>query len=286
MTGDIIDFRVQPPFESFGSIFFFRDREVNPDPVTISPFAVGRRSAPSFDQFSMELFTTEMDHSGIKHAVIMGQHAAPEYGSVNNADIAKLVSDDQERFTGFAGIDANAPGAMEELESAIALGCRGISLVTGWSRKAYHEDAPVLEPILAVCAARGLPVMFTSSHYIGPDLSWAEPHYIQRVALAHPDLTVIVGHGNWPWTTAACALAMRCPNVYLMPEFYMYMPGMPGARDYIDAANGFLAHRFLYSSCYPTLSLEQALENFSALPISPKSRKLMLYENAARVLSL
>lgn len=284
MTGDIIDFRVQPPYGSFGSIHFFREREPEPDVVTATPFVLGRRPMPSFDDFSMELFSQEMDQSGIGHAVIMGQKAAAEYGSVDNADIARLVADYPGRFSGFAGIDASSPDAMDELEAAVAAGCCGISLVTGWSEEPHHEDAPILTPLLRACAERGLPVVFTSSHYIGPDMSWSEPHYLQRVALAHPDLTIIVGHASWPWTVAACALAMRCPNVYLMPEFYMYLPGMPGARDYIDAANGFLKHRFLYSSCYPSRSLEQALEEFGALGLSSAARKLMLHDNAARVL--
>lgn len=284
MTGDIIDFRVQPPYRSFGSIHFFRERESNPDPVTATPFVLGRKPMPSFDQFSVELFSEEMDRSGVGHAVVMGQSAAAEYGSVDNADIARLVAENPGRFTGFAGIDAASPDAMIELEAAIAAGCSGVSLLPGWSREPHHEDAPILTPLLRACAARGLPVVFTSSHYIGPDMSWSEPQYLQRVALAHPDLKVIVGHASWPWTTAACALAMRCSNVYLMPEFYLYLPGMPGARDYIDAANGFLAHRFLYSSCYPSRSLEQALEEFNELPLSSATRKLMLHDNAARVL--
>ncbi len=239
---------------------------------------------PSFDQFSVELFSEEMDRSGIGHAVVMGQKAADEYGSVDNTDIARLVAENPERFSGFAGIDAAFPDAMIELETAIAAGCNGVSLLPGWSKEPHHEDSPTLTPLLKECATRGLPVVFTSSHYIGPDMSWSEPQYLQRVAIAHPDLTIIVGHASWPWTTAACALAMRCQNVYLMPEFYLYLPGMPGARDYIDAANGFLSHRFLYSSCYPSRPLEQALEEFNALPLSPSVRKLMLHDNAARVL--
>jgi predicted TIM-barrel fold metal-dependent hydrolase len=42
----------------------------------------------------------------------------------------------------------------------------------------------------------------------------------------------------------------------------------------------------LYSSCFPTRSLHQALENFEALPINAESRKLLLGDNARRVLRL
>ena len=51
---------------------------------------------------------------------------------------------------------------------------------------------------------------------------------------------------------------MRCTNVYLMPEIYMHVPDMPGADDYVRAANTYLSQRMLYSSCYPTRPLDQA----------------------------
>lgn len=281
---EVIDFRVQPPHASFTTTHFFRPRDADPDPVTITPFILGRREMPSFDQRSMTVFVQEMEEAGVGHAVVMGQQAAPEWGSADNSDIADLVRSDPQRFTGFAGIDPAGPGAMAEFEEAVAAGCRGVSLLPGWSRTPHHEDDPLLDPLLGACAARGLPVVFTSSHYVGADHTWADPQYLQRAAQRHPTLTVVVGHGCWPWTTAACALAMRCPNVYLMPEFYWYLPGMPGARDYVDAANGYLAHRVLYSSCYPSRPLGQSVEDVAALPLTPATRRLVMRENAARVL--
>ena len=54
----------------------------------------------------------------------------------------------------------------------------------------------------------------------------------------------------------------------------------------LEAANGFLSHRMLYSSCFPTRSLHQALENFAALPLSDDTRERLLWRNAARLLGL
>jgi hypothetical protein len=66
----------------------------------------------------------------------------------------------------------------------------------------------------------------------------------------------------------------------------MHMPNMPGARDYIDAANSYLSHRMLYSSCYPTRTLGQALDDFRRLPIAPEPQENLLWRNAARLLGL
>jgi len=283
----IIDFRVQPPFKSFLSIHFFRPRPAIEDPVTGNSFAIGRRSCASFDEQSIEHFMREMDEAGIDVAVIMGQRAARQWGRVDNDDIAELVRRFPKRFFGFAGIDPLEAGAIDELHRSVeGLGCKGVSILPGWSDPSLHDDDKVVYPVYETCHKLKIPVMITSSHYIGSDMNYSIPVHIQRVALDFPELTFIIGHGCWPWTTQACALAMRCNNVYLMPEFYMYLPNMPGAEHYVQAANGFLSHRMLYSSCYPSRSLEQALEEFRLLPLQPNSRQNMLWNNGARVLGL
>jgi predicted TIM-barrel fold metal-dependent hydrolase len=84
----------------------------------------------------------------------------------------------------------------------------------------------------------------------------------------------------------AVALAMRCPNVYLMPEFYWYLPGMPGAGDYVDAANTFLRHRTLFSSCYPSRTVGEAVAHVGELPLAADSVEPVFAGNARRLLGL
>ena len=119
------------------------------------------------------------------------------------------------------------------------LGCAGLALLPGWSDPPLgYDDDEAMYPVYETALALGIPVMITSSHVIGPDMSYSMPQHIQRVALDFPELTIVVGHACWPWTTQACALAMRCQNVYLMPEIYMHVPNIPGSDDYVRAANG------------------------------------------------
>ena len=245
----VIDFRVQPPFKSFLGLYFYRARPTTVDPVKVNAFSIGRRTSAAFVEQSIELFVQEMDDAKIDLSVIMGQHADSTRGSVSNDDIGELIRRYPGRFAGFAGVDPQAPGATDEIRRGVEeLGCAGIAILPGWSDPPLRDDDAKVTPLYETANALDVPVMITSSHVIGPDMSYSNPEHIQRVALAFPDLTIIVGHACWPWTTQACALAMRCQNVYLMPEFYMHMPNMPGARDYVDAANGYLSHRMLYSS--------------------------------------
>jgi predicted TIM-barrel fold metal-dependent hydrolase len=283
----IIDFRVQPPFKSFLGIHFFRARPPEEDLIAGNPFGKGRWPIPSFEQQSMELFVQEMDQAGIDLAVVMGQRTGERGGNAENDDVAEVVKRYPGRFVGFAGVDPMDAAAVDELHRSIEiLGCRGIAITPGWSDPPLYDDDKKVYPIYQACRDLQVPVMITSSHYIGADMTYSMPTHLQNVALDFPDLTIIVGHGCWPWTMQACAMAMRCRNVYLMPEIYMHPPDMPGADNYVRAANSFLSHRMLYSSCYPTLTLQQAMESFRALPIKPVSQENMLGRNGARILGL
>lgn len=283
----IIDFRVQPPYRSFLGIHFFRPRPVKEDPIAGNPFGKGRWPIPSFEQQSIELFVKEMDEAGIDVAVIMGQRTGKRGGNAENDDVADLVARYPGRFVGFAGVDPMDEGAVVELHRCVEnLGCRGIAITPGWSDPPLYDDAGQVYPIYQACLDLNVPVMITSSHYIGADMTYSMPTHIQKVAIDFPELTIIVGHGCWPWTIQACAMAMRCSNVYLMPEIYLLPPNMPGADDYVRAANSFLSHRMLYSSCYPTLTIQQAMEGLLALSLSPVSQENILWHNGARILGL
>jgi predicted TIM-barrel fold metal-dependent hydrolase len=228
-----------------------------------------------------------MDQAGIDLAVVMGQRTGERGGNAENDDVAELVRRYPGRFVGFAGVDPMDVAAVDELHRSIeTLGCRGIAITPGWSDPPLYDDDRKVYPIYQACRDLQVPVMITSSHYIGADMTYSMPTHIQAVALDFPDLTIVVGHGCWPWTVQACAMAMRCRNVYLMPEIYMHPPDIPGADDYVRAANSFLSHRMLYSSCYPTLTLQQAMESFRALRIKPASQENMLGRNGARILGL
>lgn len=282
----VIDFRVQPPHASFERLHFFRPRAEVEDPDQDNPFAAVRGPNPSFRSRSMPAFMTELDAAGIERAVVVGQRAASSWGSADNDDIADLVRGHPGRFHGVAGIDPREPDALDELHRAVEeLGCIGIALVNGWSEPPLRDDDELVVPLYAACQRLGVLAVVTSSHYIGPDLGHALPEQLARVATRFPGLRLVVSHACWPRTMEAVALAMRHRNVYLMPDFYLYAPSMPGARDYVDAANSFLRNRVLFSSCYPTFTVAEALAGIDALPFSDQTRDAVLSGNAERLLS-
>jgi predicted TIM-barrel fold metal-dependent hydrolase len=61
---------------------------------------------------------------------------------------------------------------------------------------------------------------------------------------------------------------------------------MPGASDYVEAANGFLRDRVFFGSSYPFLSLDDAVAYYAGLPFKPDVLTAVMGGNAARLLKL
>lgn len=284
----IVDFRVRPPFKSFRSSFLYRKRDPSPDPVTAFALHAGMTPYRSFDEQSMEAFIEEMDAAGVGLGVVMGRSAPPPFNGVPNEEVAELVASYPNRLIGFGAVSGmDVAGGVRELDRIKALGLRGVAIDNGYCDPPIYDDDARMDPIYARCEELGLILSITSSLYLGPDLSYSHPQAIQRVARRFPGLKIVVPHACYPWTTLAVAVAMQCTNVYLIPDLYLNTPGLPGQRDYLDAANTYLSHRLLFASSYPVRSMGDSVAAFSALDFrSDAIRQQCLGQNALRLLDL
>lgn len=262
----IVDFRVRPPFKGFLNTALYNPRNTHKEPAVQHPLHMGLDHCRSFEEKSISLFMEEMDEAGIDVGVVMGRQSAPMYGSVPNEDVAELVALYPKRFVGFGGVNgADIKRALHEIDRIVSFGFKGVALDNGWSDPPMYDDDDRLAPIYEKCSELGLIVSLTSSIYVGPDLTYCMPVHIQRVAKSFPNLKIVVPHGGWPWTTEMCAVAFQCRNVHLVPDFYMHIPNMPGAEQYVRAANFYLDHRLLYASSYPVRPLSQSIREFRSL---------------------
>lgn len=280
-----IDFRVHPPFGGFLGTHFHRDRQSVPEPLLDDPLGLDREATGSLLDRSMATFIDEMDDGGVDVAVVMGHQTDPRWGFVDNDDVAHLAQLHPTRLIPYAAVDPARADALAEVERALGvLACRGLSLTPGWSDPPIDIDEHRLDPIFAACRDAGVPVVLTISHYLGADLHSSDPVRVQRLAERWPELTIIVGHGAYPWVTQACAIAMRYRNVYLLPDTYLHGPGIPGASGYRDAVVGAVRGKILYSSCYPARSFAQSRRNLRALALPEEAEHLLTNANPRRVL--
>jgi len=279
----IIDFRVRPPYKSYLTSFNYRASSSPSDPTKETIFSIGKKPNVSAIEGSIELFVKEMDDTGTERAVIMGRKA-DNYGMIDNDEIHELYQRYPGRFIPFGGINPNLANQVEEIERIAKLGFRGIGLDAGWLRRPLYYDDPVFDPIYEKCQELGLIASLTSSFMLGPDLTYSDPNAIQRVAMKFPKLKIVVPHGCWPHVDYALAMAIRCPNVYLMPDCYVYIHNFPGSEEYITAANTYLKYRILYASSYPVRSLEQCIEGWKTRKFTEEAIRNTMHDNAARLL--
>lgn len=277
----IIDFRVRPPFGGYLNTHMYRDRQR----TAWMAGNLGHRPPRALAEASWSIFLEEFEAAGLDLAVVPGRRAEPSMGEVPNEDIARLVREGAGRFVGLAAVRQGTPEAADELEHAIRdLGLVGLALDPGYGDKPRYADDPVLKPIYDRARRLKIPVMITVSGNAGPDISHGNPVPVDRVAASYPDLQIVMAHGGWPWVPQSLGVAFRRPNVWILPDIYAV--NMPGARDYVDAANGFLQDRILFGSSYPFLPLEGALSGYRALPFRQKVLEKVLGGNAARLLRL
>ncbi len=275
----IVDFRVRPPFGGYLNTNIYTDRKRTIGKVQEKGFA----PSESLVNASWKAFLEERDRAGIDVCVIPGRYTTERYGQVSNEDLAKLVRQHGERFVCFAAVDAAAPDASEQLEIAVRdLGLAGLTLDPGSGDPPRYADDPLLEPLYRCCARLGVPVMVTYSGFVGPDIGYVDPVRMDRVAAAFPDLSIVVVHAGWPWVPQIIGVAYRRPNIFLSPD--MYLINMPGASQYVEAANGVLRERLFFGSSYPFIPLQDAVAIYTGLPFKQDVLTAVMGRNVARLL--
>ncbi|MFQ8890297.1 MAG: amidohydrolase family protein [Bilophila wadsworthia] len=165
-------------------------------------------------------------------------------------------------------------------ERVAAMGFRGVGIDAGWLRRPLYHDDPVFDPIYAKCQELGMIVSLTSSFMLGPDLSYSEPCAIQRVAMKYPNMKIVVPHGCWPHVHTALAVAIRCPNVYLMPLLHYSL--INTSDEYIKAVNTTSPASF--RQLLPGARLSQCLRGWKSRGFTDEALQNTLYDNAARLL--
>jgi len=276
----IIDFRVRPPLKGFLDMVMYSNGERR-DRFTRQ---LGLPPAPSAQKHSMPMLLAEMKAAGVVYGVITARNSG-FLGSVTNEDVGAIVKEHPGLFCGIAAIDpTQRKRAIETIDQAMAAGFLGVTIEPGAYPVPIYADDRNLYPIYAHLEDRDIPAVIMTGGNAGPDLSYSNPIQLDRVAADFPGLRIVVSHGNWPWVSEILHVAFRRANVYLSPDMYLY--NMPGMDDYLKAANGFLADRFIYASAYPLTPLEAYAAWFRKLPLSPENMQKCVYGNAARLLGV
>jgi len=232
---------------------------------------------------TLDAFVQEVREAGIDQAVVVGRDTPALKHS--NDEIHGLVQGRRE-LVGVGSVNPQLQGpkaVIHEVERAVRqLGLVGINVEPGFGEPPIKADHPVLYPVYESCQHLGVPV-FLMSGPTSPSLDLTDPAPIGRVAQAFPDLAIVIYHGAWPYVNEVLGVAFRHPNVFLVPDMYLFLPG---GSLYVEAGNGFLRDQLMFATSYPFRAMKQTVDDFLALPWKDDVLDGILHGNAERVLRL
>jgi len=229
-----------------------------------------------------EGFLAEVRDAGLHKAVVVGRHTPSQHLPI---DTIHGIVNGHPDLLGIAGVDPALQGhaAVDEAERAIkVLGLAGIDIEPGFGEPARHPDDPVYLPIYELCSALAVPV-FLMTGPTTPDHRYNDPAPLAKVAAAFPKLDIVVYHGYWPNVQQILGVAFRHPNVHIVPDMYLFLPG---SQAFIEAANGFLVDQLLFGSSYPFRPIRQSIDDALTLGLRDSVAERFLFRNAERVLGL
>ena len=286
-----IDFRVRPPYKSFlNTGIIKRWRFLSDDPVKRPGIAKGRRPILSLEQGDIDLLIEEMNRSDVSQIVVWGRRSkdtATGFSDVPNDEIAELRDKYPTRIIPIGGIDPHEKGGVQEIERCVKkLGFYGVAIDSTAVNPPLHvQDERLFDLYAALQEVKGI-LALSLSVFFGPDISYTDPYGVNVIARKFPDLKIVVSHACWPLFESMIGVAVTCPNVYLVPDCYLYIPGIPMAGNMLDAANLQLKHKVLFGSSYPIRGVDQCVEDWHALPLDSYVMRRTLYDNAKELLGL
>lgn len=275
----IIDFRVRPPYGKYLESGFFADI---PFRETVANGKYNMTLPPSVYEHSMDLLLEEMDGLGIVKSVVPARKA---FG-MSNDDLVQLLAEYPGRFIGFAGIDGNdGEDAVAEIEKYVTNGpLTGVVVEPGFGDDPMAVDDTRMEPIYAYCEENDIPMVVGFGGMLHPSLDLMDPKSVDRIALRHPNLRILLSHGGWPFVQEVVWIALMRKNVYLMPDLYMYQT--PFTVDYAAAVNTVIKDKIIYGSAYPIVSQKESINNYLNCGVRGEFLENMMFNNALQFLGV
>jgi len=180
-------------------------------------------------------WVAELDRQQVGRAALIASVPGDE------ESVAAAVAHAPDRFVGFFMLDPLADDAVARVERALGpLGLRGVCLFPAMQRYPL-QDARVLAVIERVAATPGA-VLFVHCGVLTVgvrrrlglpsrfDIRFGNPLDLHAIALAHPELPIVVPHFGAGMFREALMLADLCPNVHLDTSssngWIRYHPGL------------------------------------------------------------
>jgi uncharacterized protein len=254
-----------------------------------------KQHRPNFEQIaefsrSPKAFLKYLDAAGIHRAVLINYVAPDVIGFTEevNQFIADYVKTDPKRLIPCGGIHPRqSRNIAAEIEQILRLKIRLIKIHPPHQLlfpNDYLNGVKELEVIYRAAEANGVPVMFHTgtSIFAGARNRYADPIFVDDVAVDFPKLKIILAHGGRPlWMQTAFFLLRRHANVFLD------ISGIPpkSLLEYFPRLDE-ISHKTLFGTDWPGPGVPEVKENlkaFRALPLTENIQQQILSKTALSI---
>lgn len=174
--------------------------------------------------------------------------------------IANYAAAHPEKLIAFGCIDPLEAAYLDHMHHVFeGLRMRGLKLAPIYQN--YHVMDERMQPVYAYCERKHLPVLIhqgTTFPRRAP-LKYALPIQIEDVALAYPELRVVIAHMGHPWMEETIVLIRKQPNVYADISALYYRPWQFYNALVLAGEYGVM-HKLLFGTDYPFTTPASTLE--------------------------
>lgn len=253
----------------------------------IFPDKIADRAAASIGEFyglhmdcdaSVNTLLKEEAKIEARKVLVCSSALAPKQVESINNFLSESLNAHPDKFVVFGAMHRDYDNYKEEIQRVKELGFTGI--------KFHHDmqkidiDDPKQMPIYKEIAKNGLAVLF----HMGDDrYDYSAPARMVKVAREIPELTIFAAHFGGYQRWADSIHNPKLDNVYYDTSSSLFAIDKSTAKRFIDY---FGPDRFFFGSDFPMWTPESELKRFLNLGLGDEVNKMILHDNAARVLGL
>lgn len=242
-----------------------------------------------FEGMTVEQMLADMDEAGVEKCVLSAFYHK-ELPVVPNEEVAALVEKHPNRFAGSGTVNPLRKPAevAKEVERLVEdLHMKAIRLepyMYGDGTVGLSPNDKHYWPVYLKCVELKVPVCIQVGH-TGPLLpsECGRPIYLDEVALAFPELTIVGCHLGQPWHEEMMTLAWKHPNVYIETSARAPKYWPPS---FVEFVKGWGQDKALWATDYPLLPFKRCIEEVVGLGLPDEVKRKLLRENALRAFRL
>ena len=195
--------------------------------------------------------------------------------SLNHNDVASITAKRApDKIIPFMSLHPKDPGWLDEYDRCVGdLGCKGIKL--GPNYQDFDPTGTEAFKMFSRLESDGIPIIFhqgTSPMSDAP-LTYAHPLTTDKVAMAFPDLKIVLAHLAHPWQADCITVVRKHPNVWadLSAQFYRPYSFWQAMRLFYEWG---CTEKILFGSDWPVTKPQDNIDHLRLLPKFAKDHHL------------